>query len=103
MPLGYRQSDDFDAISSYITAKRLKELLLVRINIYIVIYIQLILIKKDHFYITILVVNFKATQMKYNGLILEAILDHTDSRNMLKKMAEYVKVNCKEAALLRLL
>jgi len=98
MPSGCSQKDDFDAIPSYITAKKTinseNKYLYCNLN---TIYTY----QKRTFDITILVMNYKTTQMKYNVLILEAILDYTDSKNMLKTMAEYVKVNCEAAALLR--
>ena len=57
--------------------------------------------EKYHFKITILVENYKATQEKYNVLILEPIFTFVDSKNIKHTYADSVKVNCEAAPLLR--
>ena len=57
--------------------------------------------EKKIFNITISVLNYKATQMKYAVTILEPIVIFTDSEKKENIMIDYVKVNCEAAALLR--
>ena len=98
LPLGCQYKHNFKEIPSYISAKRTFE----SVNEYLLCSLgEINRYEKRTFNITISVMNYKATQMKYNVLILEAILSYTDSKKMLKTMAEYVKVNCEAAALLR--
>ena len=57
--------------------------------------------QKYNFKITILVENYKATQLKYNVLILEPIFSFVDSKKLKHIYADSVKVNCEAAPLLR--
>ena len=98
LPQGCTMKNDFDNIPSYIQAKRTFN----SENNYIYCNLGTIsTFEKRSFNITILVMNYKATQMKYNVLIMEAIMDYKDSKSMLKTMVDYIKVNCEAAALLR--
>lgn len=92
-------SDDYSVIPSYIQQKRTIK----QNNTYYKCTLNkgLEQYEKKEFGITILVMNYKATQTKYNVLILEAILDYASKEGEIKTMADYVKVNCEAAALLR--
>ena len=57
--------------------------------------------EKHPFKITISVLNYKATQLKYNVLLLNPILVFTDSNSLENIFIENVRVNCEAAALLR--
>jgi hypothetical protein len=57
--------------------------------------------EKYNFKITISVLNYKATQLKYKVTILEPIAVFTDSQNKVNTLVDYVKVNCEAASLLR--
>ena len=57
--------------------------------------------QKKIFSITISVLNYKATQMKYDVLILETVSVFTDSQKRENTMVNFAKKNCEAAALLR--
>lgn len=57
--------------------------------------------EKKNFNITISVLNYKATQMKYNVLILNPILTFYDSHDNKNILTDQVRVNCEAASLLR--
>jgi hypothetical protein len=56
---------------------------------------------KYNFKITISVLNYKATQEKYNVLLLNPILVFTDSHKLENILVDNIRVNCEAAALLR--
>ena len=98
-PTGCQLRGDYTLIPSYILQKKSIE----ANNPYFYCNLNIIdIYEKKKFDITILVMNYKATQMKYSVLILESILEYKDSKKKtIKTMADYVKVNCEAAALLR--
>ena len=97
-PSSCTKKDDYSTIPSYVLQKKnLKE----NNTFYYCPLNTIDKFEKRNFDITILVLNYKATQMKYSVLILESILEYTDSKGAIKAMADYVKVNCEAAALLR--
>ena len=57
--------------------------------------------QKYKFKITIQVLNYKATQMKYEVLILDPILSFVDKYNLSNIFTDSVRVNCEAAPLLR--
>ena len=91
--------DTFDEIPKNITIKRtFKD----NPNKYLLCDIGEIDIYERHpFKITIAVLNYKATQLKYNVLLLNPILVFTDSNNQENIFIENVRVNCEAASLLR--
>ena len=71
-------------------------------NDYLLCYLQTITsYEKRNIKITITVLNSKATQSKYQVLVLEPILIVYDSNNQEKVLFDHIKVNCEIAPLIR--
>ena len=85
LPISVKQQKTFNSSNEYLLCK------LGTVTTY----------EKKVFSITISVLNYKATQMKYNVLILEPIVIFTDSQKKENTLVDFVKVNCEAAALLR--
>ena len=99
IPSKCKLSDEFNKIPNEITLKRsftsnTNKFLLCDLGV-------LDTYEKFNLDIQILVSNYKATQLKYNVLILEPIFSFINQKKIKNIYRESVKVNCEAAALLR--
>ena len=92
------KKDDYSIIPNYINSRRTFN----TTNPYLYCDIGIInKYEKKSFDKKIIILNYKATQEKYNVQIMESIFECIDYNNNLKVMEEHVKLNCEPAALLR--